>query len=264
MASANGLIFRRNSILSSKLVANQKPGSKPKTDRETLRKVFLGDLNKIFYDRWGPTFPEGDDWALMNLEILLRFHALHPTHGRERMKNCIETRAPWMSEEQAQVYLDDYASDDPRRLWPYRLELVERVHVSDADRVRLGAWRIPPFDVSEELEQQQKDRKRARDTVRRRKAGAKPRSIYLGDSKSRSEPWKRAGVSRSTYYRRGMHLTQTSPRHMLASTISQPLNCSQSPGRGRTETSPRHGRETLSSADLSHDVNETGTERKRA
>ena len=136
--------------------------------------LLLGDLNRIFRDRWGPEFPDGDDWALMNLEILLRFHALHPTHARDRMKNVIETRAPWMSKEQAQVYLDDYASSEPRRLWPYRLELIERVHISNADRVRLGAWRIPPVDVSEvELEQQRKDRKRASDTTRRRKAGAK-------------------------------------------------------------------------------------------
>jgi hypothetical protein len=71
----------------------------------------------------------------------------------------------------------------------------------------------PPYDLSDaELEQQRKDRKGERDTARRRKLGAKPRSIYLESSLSKAKPWEALGISKPTYYRRGLHHRETSPR----------------------------------------------------
>jgi hypothetical protein len=72
---------------------------------------------------------------------------MHPTHGYEHMKNCIETRAPWMAKEQAQLYLHDFCNLDLRRLWLSPAELREKVWLSNADRERLRAWNIPPFDA---------------------------------------------------------------------------------------------------------------------
>ena len=64
-------------VLTKIFVANAKQARKPKLDKsEILRRVILGELNRVFRDRWGPEFPEGDEGALGDLEVLLRYHAL--------------------------------------------------------------------------------------------------------------------------------------------------------------------------------------------
>ena len=133
----------------------------------------------------------------------MRYHALHPTHARENMRNTIETRAPWMPKAEADLIIGDLAILDPYRLWLRPEELRQQVWLSNADRQRLKAWNIPPWDrTPAQLELQRKERKRARKRQARRNAGAKLRPIFLEDSISSKEPWKAEGVSRATWYRR--------------------------------------------------------------
>lgn len=173
-----------------------------KTDREILRRIILGQLNRVFRDRYGAEFPDHEA-GRPDLEVLLRYHALHPTHARENMRNTIETRAPWMPKAEADLVIGDLAILDQRRLWLSQAELRQQVWLSNADRQRLKAWNIPPWDrTPAQLELQRKERKLARKRLARRKAGAISRSIYLVDSISSKEPWKAEGVSRATWYRR--------------------------------------------------------------
>jgi hypothetical protein len=172
----------------------------------------LGELNRIFYDRYGPEFPD-DSAGREDLEILLRLHALHPTHGRERVKNAIETRAPWLAKETAETLIHDFATMDPRRFWGpwWRDELKLAMNLTTADRERLRAWHIPPIDKSDaELAQYRKDRKNAKRMLRRRKAGVKPREVHKSESsKSKSNPWESEGISRATWFRRRKRVRET-------------------------------------------------------
>jgi hypothetical protein len=244
--------------LTKKYLAPRQTDSNHRVDKEILRRVILGELNRVFRDRWGPEFPQGDDWALENLETLLRYHALHPTHGREHVKHCIETRAPWLTQEQSELYISD-ASLDARYLWLGADELRERVWLRNTDRERLKAWHIPPCDLSQaQVVRQRKNKKRTRDRLRRAKAGARSRSIYLRDSLSASKPWELEGISRRTWYRRRRG---TSPRQLLSTLNPKPHsvalhNCAL------VGTSPSHVEKTLSSADLCQIEN--GTTRKGA
>jgi hypothetical protein len=116
---------------------------------------------------------------------------------------------------------------DNRYLWLSRRELRDRVRLRNADRERLRAYYIPPYDMTDaQLEQHNRAKKRARNEERRRKAGAKPRSIYLTESKSRSRPWEALNISRAKFYRLGLH-RETSPRqvqtrHQLPPTRRRP------------------------------------------
>ena len=99
-----------------KLVAKQ--GCKPKKSRnneEYARRALLGQLKRVHHYRYGPVFPD-DSAGREDLELICKVHALHPTHGREMMKNAIETWAPWMPKETAQYLIDDLAGMDRRRL----------------------------------------------------------------------------------------------------------------------------------------------------
>jgi hypothetical protein len=247
-------------VLTSKSVPVRKQAGKPKLDKsEILRRVILGELNRVFRDRWGHEFPEGDQGALEDLEVLLRYHALHPTHGRQHVKHCIETRAPWLSEEQKEQHISD-ASLDGRYLWLDANELRERVWLRNADRERLKAWHIPPCDLTQsQVERQRKNKKRTRDRLRRAKAGAKSRSIYLRGSLSALKPWEREGISRRTWYRRR---SGTTPRQLLSTLQIRTVTNRSLPDIALVGTSASHVEKTLSSADLCQHRN--GTVRKEA
>ena len=61
----------------------------------------------------------------------------------------------------------------------------------------------PPVDMTaEELEKQRKRKDRERKRVARRKARIESRAAYLAKVTGRNEPWKAAGISKASWYRR--------------------------------------------------------------
>jgi hypothetical protein len=61
---------------------------------EMLRRLRLGDLKRILRSRYGHILPD-DDAGHADLELLLDVVSFVP-NARYRMKNIIETWAPWM------------------------------------------------------------------------------------------------------------------------------------------------------------------------
>jgi hypothetical protein len=236
---------------------------KAKTDPEIIRRVILGELNRIFRDRYGPEFPD-DDAGRDDIELLCKLHALHPTHGREKMKNAIEVWAPWMKKDEAELIMSDCLVIDSRRIRPWPNELRDKIGLSTIDYERLKAWHVPPIDKTlEELAEYRKAKRSTRAESTRRKAGAKPRSIYLSNSQSRLKPWESQGISRATWYRR----RETSPSPVLASQLSSDSQKDSHSPKSKPrpcETSPCLAEKVLEDSHLSHGVNETRTERKRA
>jgi hypothetical protein len=196
-------------------VAVPKRACKPKDNSEGLRKVILGQLRKIFRERYVRNKYQftNDEAGRDDLIVMLHYLALHPTYPREQMRNAIEIWAPWMSKDEAEMIISDLANLARRYLWLGREELRQKVWIKQADRERLGAKNIPPYDLTYDLTDAQLGRhnrakKLERKRLKRRKAGAKPRSIYLMISNSKLQPWKDLGISRRTWYRRGYHLAQ--------------------------------------------------------
>ncbi len=177
------------------------------TKQERVRRVRLGDLRRLFRDRYGPTLPD-DDAGREDLHELLLVVSLAPAEVVAKMQNEIEILAPWLGAEEAAALLDDVMRTPRRQRWRSAADLGQAMQLTSADRERLRAWTIGAFDMTAEAAAEyRKFKKRMQARRRRRKT---PRDVYLAKhSLSRQKPWQAEGVSRATWYRRHRRRTET-------------------------------------------------------
>src|SRR5262249_14720588 len=113
-----------------------------------------------------------------------------------RARKWVARRAPWLSRQELDRLLDE-AIRHPRR-WkadPLGAELGLSATVRDFLDIRT----IGACDITKRQRQHlRRKRKRLKEAERRRENGAKPR----GASITQLQPWKKAGISRRTWYRR--------------------------------------------------------------
>ena len=106
--------------------------------KETVRRLIVGDLRQVLRHRLsrhrcGPVLPD-DDAGRDDLMLLLRLAALSPKAAVEKMWHEIELYAPWATPAEAQQWIDDFHSDDPRRVWLGGKELGQRLNLTNAER----------------------------------------------------------------------------------------------------------------------------------
>jgi hypothetical protein len=179
---------------------------------ETIRRLLIGDLRRIFRHRYGATLPD-DDAGRDDLMLLLLPISLCRNETVEKMQRQIEVIAPWMPDTQAEQLIDQIMLLPPWHRRPSGKEIGERIQLTNAEREMLKTWRIAPVDLTPaELSEQRKAKDRARRRLKRAEAGAVSRQAYLANAKSKLQPWKASGVNRSTWYRR---LRQVRPRQDL-------------------------------------------------
>jgi len=165
---------------------------------------------------------------------MLRVEALHPTHGCEHIERCINLLGTLAISRK--IYLSDYTSTDPRYIWPWREQLRERLHLSTVDREYLMAWRVRPYDkTDEQLAKYNRDKRNAKRKLKRRKSGMKSRSIYESYSISRLKPWISEGISESTWWRKPKQERETSMARVLAIFIAVQELDSQNSHRDKSE-----------------------------
>ena len=91
------------------------------------------------------------------------------------------------------------------------------LRLTDKMRTALGITTIGSFDLSKRQRALRKrERSRARKEMKRRAAGQKPRAEYLSGAKSRTQPWKLEGKSRSLWYSRRKAAGQVRPHPPLS------------------------------------------------
>jgi hypothetical protein len=168
---------------------------------EGFRRARLGDLRKLFRDRYGPELPDDDAGRSDLIELLCPISL--GQKAKKKMIHAVEVYAPWMSVIEGRGIIDHV---DRLPIYERKVAgeiLGERLRLTNAGRERLGIRTIKPFDLSAaQLAEQRKAKKRTRMKIKRRKAGAKSRVEYLATSLSRSEPWIAEGISRRTWERR--------------------------------------------------------------
>jgi hypothetical protein len=168
---------------------------------ETLRRLRLGDLQKVIRWRYGPVLPD-DDAGREDLHELLLPVSLGQGDWR-KMKNAIEIWAPWMNAGEALEFINRVNRTPDYLRKPTASVLGEKLRLLNHERETLGIRTIKPVDLTDEqLLEQRKAKKRARDERRRRKAGKKPRDAYLANALTRLKPWEAEGVSRRTWFRK--------------------------------------------------------------
>jgi hypothetical protein len=127
--------------------------------------------------------------------------------ARRRMKNVIETWAPWMDTAESYELVENILRkpEYQRKLKPR--DLGERLNLTWAERQELAIRTIHPADLTpEEFEEKRgerrRERARARQARRRRRAGARSRITDRVTSLTHLKPWKALNMSRATWYRR--------------------------------------------------------------
>lgn len=166
----------------------------------TFQSIRIGDLTRLFGHRYGGSalyqLPD-DDSGREDARILLDHYSYANPAAIARV---LKARAPWLIGTERDDLLQE-VTRFPRR-WTAEA-LAAKLNLTEVDRRKLKIRTIGAVDMTaEERKQQRKLRERARKRLRRRSGGAKKREQYLADSKSRLKPWKAAGVSRRTWYRR--------------------------------------------------------------
>lgn len=161
-----------------------------------LSRVLLNDTWRLIQDA-NPGIPIPDTRnARDDLKLLARLMT------RRMFLNRIETWAPWLAAEAGAIW--DEASALPK---PTAREIGLHFALEWKDRCRLGIRNVPATDASgPTLKKLKADRRRELDRARKRRKRAKQgrisRARYLANALSARQPWKAAGVSRATWYRR--------------------------------------------------------------
>ena len=182
--------------------ARRAGNSRDETTSETIRRLRLGQTRRLLRWRYGATLPEGDDAALDDLEALLVFAMMHPTHGEEKTQAEAMLFAPWMDESEAK------GMGEVIKVWLFSRKAAHKaveaalakLDVSAEERAGLKLWTLRPSDLTpEQFVEWQRERRRWRDKERRRlRQGRKP-------TITEREPWKALGVGRATWYRNHRH-----------------------------------------------------------
>jgi hypothetical protein len=190
-----------------------------------IRRLRLGDLKRLLRWRYGPILPD-DDAGRDDLRLLLLTISMGQGDWT-KLKNTIEVWAPWMDADEALQVIDEINRTPDYLRKPKARSLGEKLRLLNHERQALGIRTIAPVDMTDEqMEEQRKAKKRARQLRRRRAKGSKPREIYLANSLTKDKPWEADGVSRATWFRRRSQretgpcpIKLTNNRHTLVSSV---------------------------------------------
>ena len=163
------------------------------------------DLERLL-DAWGGRAPEGhrNTWLHLWATCLTHLHEPGDIHGR--VQDMAEVATPGLSTSEV-LAISKHAAEKaelPRSAKPtmdgrYHYSgatMADLLGVSDEDARDLALAQI--FSPAE-----RRRRKAVKERSRRAASGAVPREEYLAaNAVSRSQPWKAAGISRATWYRR--------------------------------------------------------------
>lgn len=163
--------------------------------------IRVAEIGRVFADNYGDALPD-DDAGRDDLFVLLN-HAAYYTDARPRMRTVACAWAPWLPADA----LDDLIADITARPLRWRADsLAKRLGVTDEQRTRLALRTIGAIDVTaDERHERRKERDRLAKEAKRRAAGVPPRS-------ARRSPWRLAGVSRRTWFRRRARPISHAPR----------------------------------------------------
>lgn len=197
--------------------------------RKSVAPLRLREMERIFQHRFGKFLPNDGDGRRM-LQAYADCLPFAKGSVLERLTGFINARAPWaILEAEAMAEAAEMAAR-----WQDADEMANRIGLSLADRELLEVRTIGAVGITKRQRRAlQKAKRRERETKRRRASGAKPRAEYEAGSISRAEPWKAAGISRRTWFRRRAKACGTSPCPVSFLYLSGHAPVPKSPCSGR-------------------------------
>ena len=155
--------------------------------------VRLRELERVFADRYGPVLPD-DDAGRDDIFVLVN-HLAHLAGAERKIHARVSRLAPWMGDDQTAALIEMVM---PKPMKWTADQLAERIGLDYATRTRLRITTIGAVDCQKAKRARlRKKRDAARHKALRAKAGARPRAA----SAAQTEPWKKEGKSRRTWYR---------------------------------------------------------------
>jgi hypothetical protein len=165
-----------------------------------MPRVRLRELERLFSWRYGACLP--NDPAGREAVKSSAHHIAHMSGDAARhIAAWTSLWAPWMDEDK----VSELIAVVLRRPLKFKADTLGRkLRLSNAERYELKIRTIGAFDVSKEQRMAYRKLRRAMyDRTRRQEKGAMSRHEYLVSSLSRLRPWKKLGMSRANWYRKG-------------------------------------------------------------
>jgi hypothetical protein len=196
---------------------------------EMKRRRRLGDLRKLFRDRYGWHFPD-DDAGREDLYELLLPISVGP-HGDLKLPDEIKRWAPWMRPKEATELIDRIHRTPIWERKPNAETLGNRLRLTNEERERLQLWSIRPHNMTKRdmtAQRRAKARERARQRRLMQGSGARRAAYLARPSAAKTKPWhlQDPPVSRATYYRQAVRLhrvrTDTSKGEYVIQSQSKP------------------------------------------
>jgi hypothetical protein len=174
---------------------------------ERERRQRLGELRRLFHDRYnGASLPD-DDAGRGDLEELFRVMALAPLPHDKKLAAMVNTAsviAPWLDGQDAKSTAAEFCATEPLYLKSTADNLGKRLRLTFEEREKLDIRTIGAHDVDKVTRaeiRKIKDRLR-KNAMRRAKGRAMTRAEYLAQCHTASKPWESEGISRRTWERR--------------------------------------------------------------
>jgi hypothetical protein len=169
----------------------------------TITTLRIAELRRLLQSRYGHIL--SDDDAGRDDALIMAHHLAHGPDAGHRIGLWLGLWAPWMTSSEAGKLITKVIAK-PLRWRAHKLGI--RLRLTEAERTRLGITTIGSIEVTKA---ERLARRRLRDRLckeaRRRRAGAKVRADYEGNSITRTKPWERLGMSRASWYRAGKPTT---------------------------------------------------------
>jgi hypothetical protein len=159
----------------------------------------VAELEREFGDRYGGEILPDDDAGRDDVKIMLDHLARRTGDVEQRMALWLDSRAPWCTGEERMALIARIIAKPLR----YHADtLARKIGLTAERRARLKIRTIGAVDeTTEQRKEKRRERQRLAKERKRRAAGvltiAEARMI-----RARREPWRTAGISRATWYRR--------------------------------------------------------------
>jgi hypothetical protein len=172
-----------------------------KLKRSPRPKLFfrIRDLERFFADRYGPVLPN-DDAGRDDIFVFAN-HLAHLNKPDQRIRAWLRRWAPWYGDDRTDALVREVMAKPQK----WRADaLAKRIGLDDATRTRLKITTIGATDCGKAKRAALRtERNNAAKRARRAEAGAASHAA----SAARCKPWAALGISRRTYYRKGLNGT---------------------------------------------------------
>ena len=162
--------------------------------------IRIRELERIFVDRYGSTLPN-DDAGLDDIFVMAN-HLAHLDEPDCRITAWLRRWAPWFGDDRTAALIRAAVTSKPLK---WRADkLAQRLGLNHATRTRLGITTIGATDCGKA---KRAALRRKRNNAAKRASRARAGATSHATSAARAKPWVALGISRRTYYRRGLNGT---------------------------------------------------------